>query len=82
MGVDDATGAVRPVRLDGDDAAGADGHIGHAGRRAGAVDHLAAPDHDVVHHRLPSHEYQFPSVHPGRHRQTAADGIIPGAGTK
>jgi hypothetical protein len=40
--------SARSVRLDGDDAAGADGHIGHAGRRAGAVDHLAAPDQDVV----------------------------------
>ena len=75
VGVDDATRAVRPVRLDGDDAAGADGHIGHAGRRAGAIDHLAAPDHDVVHHRLPSREYRLGApIHERPSRPTSPDG--------
>ncbi len=52
MAVDDAIGALRPVRLDSGDAAGADRHVRRAAWRTGTIDHLAAPDQDVVHRRL------------------------------
>ena len=41
--------------------------IRHTCRRAGAIDHPTAPDHDVVHHRLPCHQT------PGRHRQAGRE---------
>jgi hypothetical protein len=40
------------ARFDGDDAVVRHGDVGNLGRRAGAVDHGAVPDHDVVRHEV------------------------------
>jgi hypothetical protein len=47
--VDHAARRPRRARVDGDDAAVAQAHVGLARRRAGAVDHPAAADGEVVH---------------------------------
>src|SRR3989441_7104036 len=47
--VDGAVGRPRRARLDRDDASGGDAHVGVAARRAGAVDHVATPNQQVIY---------------------------------
>jgi hypothetical protein len=75
MAVDDAIGALRPIRFDSGDAAGAYRHIRRSAWRTGTINHLAAPDQDVVHRRLRRDCQSKPTSSVGRQDQPLKQGI-------